>query len=126
MAGATRAVPGARFRGANKAGVFRWSRTNEVLVADAPHTFAWQTVSTLLFPDSTIWKFHLDAVEGGTRITQSYEVVRAPAVLAWMYSMMIPSHRERSSGLTDDLRRIGEVAEHDGNRHSPPVAAIGA
>jgi hypothetical protein len=125
--GATRAVPGARFRGSNKAGVFRWNRVNEVLVADAPHTFAWQTVSTLRFPDSTRWQFRLEAVDGGTRITQSYELVRSPAVLAWIYSMMIPAHRERSSGLTDDLRRIGEVAEHDAVPESPPAAwAIGA
>lgn len=109
--GATKATPGARFRGTNKAGPWTWSRINEVIVADEPRTFAWRTVSTLLFPDSSEWRIELEPVDGGTRITQSYEVVRAPAVLARLYAVVVPSHRDRRSGLTDDLRRVGEVAE---------------
>jgi hemerythrin-like domain-containing protein len=54
--GATNAVPGARFRGTNKAGPWTWSRINEVLVADEPSTFAWRTVPTLVFPDSSEWR----------------------------------------------------------------------
>ena len=108
--GATHAVPGARFRGTNKAGPWKWSRINEVIVADEPSTFVWRTVSTALFPDSSEWRIELEAVEGGTRITQSFQVLRAPRVLATLYAIVVPTHRERSSGLTDDLRRLGELA----------------
>ncbi len=117
---ADEAAPGRRFRGTNKAGPWTWSRVNEVLVADEPGTFVWRTVPTALFPDSTEWRIQLEAVDAGTRITQSYEVVRAPAVLARLYAVLVPSHRDRSNSLAEDLRRLGEVAEKvDGSSRRP-------
>jgi hypothetical protein len=109
--GATTAVPGVRFRGTNKAGPWTWSRTNEVVVSDEPRTLAWRTVPTLLFPDSSLWRIELEPADGGTRIAQSYEVVRAPALLARLYAVVVPSHRDRRAGLSDDLRRLGELAQ---------------
>jgi Hemerythrin HHE cation binding domain/Polyketide cyclase / dehydrase and lipid transport len=109
--GATGAVPGARFRGTNKAGGWTWSRTNEVVVTDEPRTLVWRTVPTLLFPDSSEWRIELEPADGGTRITQSYKVVRAPALLAHLYAVIVPSHRDRRAGLSDDLRRLGELAQ---------------
>ena len=117
--GATTAAPGARFRGTNKAGPWTWSRINEVLVADEPRTFVWRTVPTRRFPDSSEWRIELEAVDGGTRITQSFQVVRAPAVLAALYAILVPAHRGRSSGLTDDLRRLGELAAEDIRNRQP-------
>jgi hypothetical protein len=108
--GASEAKPGAHFRGTNVAGPWTWSRVNEVLIADDPRTFAWRTVPTTFFPDSTEWRIDLEAVDGGTRITQSYRVVRAPAILARMYAVLVPSHRDRRVALTDDLHRLGELA----------------
>jgi polyketide cyclase/dehydrase/lipid transport protein len=122
LAGATRATPGARFRGTNRAGPWTWSRTNEVLAADEPRTFAWRTVPTRLFPDSSIWRLELEPVEEGTRITQSYEVVHAPAVLARVYALVVPSHCGRERGLTDDLRRLGQLAHQ--RAHATSSAAV--
>ena len=118
--GATNAVPGSRFRGTNKAGPWTWSRINEVLVADEPSTFAWRTVPTHRFPDSSEWRIELEPADGGTRITQSYRVIRAPAVLAKLYAILVPAHRGRSSGLTDDLRRLGELAAEDAHATASP------
>jgi uncharacterized protein YndB with AHSA1/START domain len=108
--GATTAVPGVRFRGVNKAGPWSWSRVNEILAADEPHTLVWRTISTLLYPDSSEWRITLDRAEGRTRIVQSFQVLRAPAVLARLYSIVIPAHRDRSTSLADDLLRLGEIA----------------
>jgi hypothetical protein len=113
MDGAAGAVPGARFRGMNKAGPWTWSRVNEITAVDAPHALVWRTVSTLLFPDSTQWSYRLEAADDGTRIVQEYRLLRAPAILIRLYAMLIPSHRDRSSGLRDDLRRLGRVASSD-------------
>ena len=124
LGGATTAVPGARFRGTNKAGPWTWSRTNEIVVADEPRTLAWRTVPTGLFPDSCEWRLELVPVDGGTRITQSYEVVRAPALLARVYAVIVPSHRDRRAGLGEDLRRLGELAQRNsiaGPVTSPPA-----
>jgi hemerythrin-like domain-containing protein len=108
--GATSAEPGVRFRGTSKAGPWAWSRVNEIVVVREPHALVWRTVPTLLFPDSTEWRIELEPVDGGTRIAQSFDVVRAPAVLSRLYAIMIPAHRGRDSALTDDLRRLGAVA----------------
>ena len=45
--GATTAVPGARFRGRNRAGRFRWGRRCEVVSAE-PYTLVWRTVPSVL------------------------------------------------------------------------------
>ena len=110
LEGATAARPGVRFQGTNRAGPWTWTRLNEVLAADPPHRLVWRTVPTRLFPDSTEWCIELDEVEGGTRITQSFRALRAPAVLVAVYAVLVPSHRRRTTGLEDDLRRLGELA----------------
>jgi Hemerythrin HHE cation binding domain/Polyketide cyclase / dehydrase and lipid transport len=109
--GATKPAPGVRFRGTNKAGPWTWSRVNEILVAEEPRRFMWRTVPTLAFPDSSEWRIDLEAVDGGTRVVQSYRVLRAPAVLTRLYPFLVPAHRDRTTGLTEDLRRLGELAQ---------------
>jgi hypothetical protein len=91
--------------------MMRWSRVNEVVAVDAPYRLVWRTVPSLRYPDSSEWTIELaEADDGGTRITQSYEVLKAPALLAKVYAVFVPNHRGRSGGLTDDLRRMGELA----------------
>jgi hemerythrin-like domain-containing protein len=50
---ATRPAPGVRFRGTNRVGLWTWSRTNEIVRAEAPHAVAWRTIPTLRYRDST-------------------------------------------------------------------------
>ncbi|NYJ05775.1 SRPBCC family protein [Petropleomorpha daqingensis] len=108
--GADAAAPGVRFRGRNRARWWRWTRTCRIVVADPPSELVWRTVPTRLIPDSTEWRIRLAPEGGGTRITQSFEVVRAPRLLDPVYALLIPDHRDRDARLTDDLRRIGAVA----------------
>jgi hypothetical protein len=103
------AVPGARFRGRNRAGLFRWGRVCEVVSAE-PYELVWRTVPSALYPDSTEWRIRLRPCNGGTEITQTFQVVRAPKVLDVVYAIAIPNHRDRTSALIDDLRRLGELA----------------
>ncbi len=107
--GATSAVPGARFRGRNRSGIFRWGRVCEVVAAD-PYELVWRTVPTPLTPDSSEWRIVLDGTGDGTRITQSFRVLRAPRVLSVLYALVIPGHRDRTTALIEDLERLGEVA----------------
>lgn len=108
--GATAAVVGARFRGSNKNGRMKWSRVCEVVAADAPHTIAWRTVPTRLYPDSTVWTFELEPAERGCRITQRYEVVHVNPIADRLFYALIPAHRDRSAALRQDLVSLGEVA----------------
>jgi uncharacterized protein YndB with AHSA1/START domain len=103
--------PGTRFRGRNRVGWLSWSRTNEVISADAPRELVWRTVPTLLFPDSTEWAVELEPVDGGTAIRQSFMVVRAPWLLDRIYARLIPSHQDRDAKLTQDLLRLGAAAQ---------------
>lgn len=120
IGGATRAEPGARFRGRNRQGVFRWGRVCEVLAAEPPE-LVWRTVPTALYPDSTIWRLRVTPADGGTRLEQRFDVVRAPKVLEKVYSVIVPAHRDRDAALTDDLRRLGALATAPA--HGPSVAA---
>lgn len=111
LGGATTAEPGARFRGRNRSGLFRWGRVCEVLAAE-PYAIRWRTVPTTFYPDSSEWGISLAPAQGGgTTITQHFRVLRAPRVLAVVYALMIPGHRERTAALTADLERLGAVAQ---------------
>jgi len=52
LGGARAAAPGVRFRGRNRSGWLRWSRTCEVLAVDAPRELVWRTIPTWRFVDS--------------------------------------------------------------------------
>lgn len=103
-------VPGARFRGRNRAGWARWSRTSEIVTVDPPCEIVWRTVPTRLFPDSTQWRIRLEPREGRTLITQSFTVLRAPWLLDRLYARLIPAHQDRDARLAEDLARIGAAA----------------
>ena len=53
------AIPGARFRGRNRAGMFRWGRVCEIVSAE-PYELVWRTVPTAMYPDSSEWRIALD------------------------------------------------------------------
>ena len=107
--GSTTPVPGARFRGRNRAGIFRWGRVCEVVSAE-PYELVWRTVPTAMYPDSSEWRIALDRFDSSTRISQHFRVLRAPKVLAVLYALAIPAHRDRTTALTKDLQRLGTVA----------------
>ena len=109
IGGSSTAAPGARFRGRNRARIFRWGRTCEILSAD-PYELVWRTVPTTFYPDSTEWRIALEKADGGTRITQRFRAVRAPKALLFVYELMIPAHRDRNEALRNDLERLGAVA----------------
>jgi hypothetical protein len=105
---ATEARPGARFRGRNRQGLFRWGRTCEVVRAER-YELVFRTVPTRLYPDSTEWALRLEPVDGGTRIEQTFAVVKG----TWLepfYATVVPAHRDRTDALVRDLERIGSLA----------------
>ena len=116
LGGATSAAPGARFRGRNRSGPWRWSRTCEVVSVDPPRSISWRTVPTWRFVDSTDWAIALEPVGSGTRIAQTFEVTRCPDWWEWLVVRLIKAHVDRSGALTDDLLRLGATAGLDTGR----------
>jgi uncharacterized protein YndB with AHSA1/START domain len=108
--GATSVAAGARFRGVNRSGPWRWGRTCQVLAVEPPYAVSWRTIPTWRYYDSTDWSITLAPVDGGTRIVQTFQVTWCPAWWEWLVSRLVPAHLDRTAALTADLVRIGEVA----------------
>jgi hemerythrin superfamily protein len=119
---ATKAQPGARFRGRNRNGIIRWGRLCEIVDVQ-PGALVWRTVPTRLYPDSSEWRIKLHHVETGTRIEQTFQVIKAPKLLEPIYATIIPSHRDRTQALTADLHRLGALAARSASKAStnPPL-----
>jgi hypothetical protein len=128
--GTTVAAAGARFVGHNRGGPFRlmrWSRRGRILAADPGREFAFVTEEG--GRESTVWRYRFERVEGGTRVTESYEVRWIPA---WARMLDIPAnrHRELHEAMGHTLGKLKTAAEapagspgrHDGARHAyvPP------
>ena len=111
--GATTARPGARFRGRNKVGRSKWARVCEVVTVDAPHELAWRTVSTRLYPDSTLWTISIEPTADGSRVEQRFEVLKINPIAERLFYLLIPPHRDRSAALREDLERLVAVAEQE-------------
>lgn len=111
LLGSARApAPGVRFRGRNRSGVFRWSRSCVFTVVDPPRTLAWRTGGLWGKVDSTEWRLDLEPVDGGTRIVQTYRVLRVAPGLDRVYWLLIKAHRDRRAALSTDLDRLAALA----------------
>jgi uncharacterized protein YndB with AHSA1/START domain len=111
--GASAPVEGARFVGHNRGGprkLMRWSRHGRVLAADRGREFAFVTEEG--GRESTVWCYRFEPVDGGTRVTESYEVKQIPA---WARILDIPTnrHRELLEGMRHTLARLKIAAEAD-------------
>jgi uncharacterized protein YndB with AHSA1/START domain len=111
--GATTARPGARFRGRNRVGRSRWTRTSEIVTVDAPRELAWRTVPTRLYPDSTIWTITIEPTDTGSRIEQRFEVLKLNPIIDRIFYLLIPPHRDRSDALRQDIERLATAAERE-------------
>ena len=97
----------------------------EIVSAD-PYELVWITVPTALYPDSSEWRITLAKIDAGTRISQQFRVLRAPKVLAVLYALVIPAHRDRTAALVEDLTRLGTVATATVDHGSMSNAANGS
>ena len=104
------AAPGVRFRGQNRSGVFRWSRSCVFTLVEPPRAIAWRTGGLWGRVDSTQWRLDLEPVQGGTRIIQTYQVLRVAPGLDRVYWRLIKAHRDRRAALADDLDRLAALA----------------
>ncbi|MET1001259.1 MAG: SRPBCC family protein [Acidimicrobiia bacterium] len=110
MDGASSAVPGARYRARNRVNRSKWSRVCEVVAADAPYELVWRTVPSPIYRDSTEWRIRLEPVADGTRVVQTFTVLKIHPFFDWLFYTLIPPHRDRSAALLRDMQRLGEVA----------------
>ena len=118
--GTTVAVEGATFVGHNRGGPFRlmrWSRHGRVIAADPGREFAFVTEEG--GRESTVWRYRFEPVEGGTRVTESYQVRWIPA---WARMVDVPTnrHRELHQAMRHTLRQLKTAAEAPAGPPSRP------
>ena len=107
-------VVGARFRGWNRSGLVRWSRLVEIVTAVPGRELAWRTLPDRMNKDSTTWRFVLEPDDGGTRITQSYEIHEPPHFpINVVMSTLLRHHADMRPAMQESLERIRTVVERD-------------
>ncbi len=117
--GAIGPVEGARFVGHNQTGprgMIKWSRRGRVLAADPGREFAFATEEG--GQEGVVWRYRFEPAEGGTRVTESYEVTRIPM---WARILDVPTNRHRAllesmRHTLAQLKTAAEVAPVEGNR----------
>lgn len=109
--GADSAVAGARFRGRNRRGSMRWTRVNEVIRAEPPHSFVWHTLSRFPYLDSTEWQLSLAEDSAGTRVTESFQILKLSKAMERILEFAVRAHRDRTADLESDLGRLKSLVE---------------
>ncbi len=109
--GSTGPSEGATFIGHNQGGplgLMKWSRRGRVLTADPGREFAFVTEEG--GRESTEWRYRLEPVEGGTRVTESYAVRWIPA---WARVVDVPTNRARElrGAMRHTLEQLRGAAE---------------
>ncbi len=68
--------------------------------------------------ESTVWRFHFEAVEGGTRVTESYDVKWIPA---WARIVDVPTnrYRELQEAMRHTLEQLQRAAEASDEAGAP-------
>jgi hypothetical protein len=101
---------GSRFRGRNRAGVFRWSRVCEVVIASREEEFAFRTVPERFDPfrrDSSVWGYLFEFEDAGTRVTHYYALTKPPYPwLQAIYGIFMPHHRDPRPALLHTLEQL--------------------
>jgi hypothetical protein len=94
----------------------RWTRLNQVITAESPHTFVWRTVARFPYLDSTEWKLNLAEEGSTTRVTEAFEILRLSRALESVLNVVMPAHRDRGGDLTADLDRLKALVEARGQQ----------
>ena len=108
--GATAAATGARFRGYNRRGRYRWERTAVIETADRGRKFAFTTVNDRTGRHETHWQYTLEPSPSGTVLTESFQFLWC-SLANRTAEMFVPRGRQVNRGIEETLRHIKRAAE---------------
>jgi uncharacterized protein YndB with AHSA1/START domain len=113
--GASAAVPGARFKGYNRRGRSKWSTTCEVTEAEPGRSFVFVTGGTA--KPGTWWRYRFEPVDGGTLVTESFEMTKALGAGARLLTRMTTGVTDRRAdmeqSINDTLAALKRAAEQE-------------
>lgn len=108
--GATRAEVGARFRGYNRVGPYRWERMAVITAADRGRDFSFTTLDDHNGREQTQWHYRFESLPSGTRLTESFQFLWCPTVER-IFEVFVPRGRQVDRGMKETLRRVKWAAE---------------
>ena len=108
--GATSAAPGARFRGYNRRGGYRWERTAIVDTADRGREFGFTTVNDRTGRHETQWRYAMEPSSTGTVLIESFNFLWC-SLANRAFETFIPRGRQVRQGIHETLTRIKRTAE---------------
>ncbi len=98
LKGATGPAVGAQFKGTNRLGKANWSTKPTVTAAERGKHFAFKVPGAA----GTVWSYQFEALENGTRVTESMHQVKAsPAIIR--YIQRRNGVLDRSANLSDAM-----------------------
>jgi uncharacterized protein YndB with AHSA1/START domain len=108
-AGAERLELGSEFAMSMKMGI-SYSMTNTVIEYEENRRIAWQTRPTYSWAEKLgggrIWRYELEPVEGGTRVTEVWDIAQEVGLTKWL----VARGREHTIGnMETTLARIEEI-----------------
>jgi hypothetical protein len=111
--GATGPAVGARFEATNKVGRGpAWKNRPVVTVAEPGREFAFRRTEKLA--GSVVWRYRFEPEDGGTRVTESYEVTVPLSRLGWFVIGTLYGRTDRRTdlrtGMERTLERLQQVA----------------
>ena len=123
--GHTGPAVGARFEATNTVNGKSWKNRPVVTAAEPGRVFAF--ARTERFSGTVAWRYDLEPVGEGTRVTESYEVVRPVARMGWFVIERVFGCRDRrgdlARGMEQTLHRLGELAAQDAAARPPVTGA---
>jgi hypothetical protein len=115
-------VVGARFEATNTVKGKSWNNRPTVTAVEPGRLFAFER--TERFAGTVAWQYRLEPVEGGTRVTESYEVTRPLSRVGWLVIERVYGCRDRRGdlgrGMEQTLERLAELAAEQQGAGSRP------
>ena len=106
--GAAGPAAGARFRGHNRIGPYRWSVDGRVVAAERGREFSFVTLPG--DREGTRWSYRFEPSGEGTDVVESYEVRWEPAYLR-LLNTVVPRSRQLRRGMQRTLEQLKAAAE---------------
>ena len=112
--GATGPAVGVRFRARNHVGRLPdWHNEPVITVADRGREFAFSR--TEKGAGTIVWRYVFTPEGTGTRVTESYEVIRPVQLMGWFIISVLYGNKDRRGdlrrGMTETLERLAALTE---------------
>jgi hypothetical protein len=119
--GATGPAVGVRFVATNRAGRMTWKNRPVVVTAEPGREFAF--ARTEPFGGTVEWRYRLEPEDGGTRVTESYEVTRPIGRVGWFIIDRLAGCKDRRTdlrrGMEESLQRLKATLEAAAHHQAP-------